>query len=66
MVEKRQVSGRFSEEKLRKRLFALGGVVSASARHGRFRGHDGLKSGLEHQEQKFFAELFLKKATACF
>jgi hypothetical protein len=33
---------------------------------GRFRGHDGLNTGQGHREQKFFAELFFKKATACF
>jgi hypothetical protein len=33
---------------------------------GRFRGHDGRGQCLGHREQKFFAELFYKKATAYF
>jgi hypothetical protein len=33
---------------------------------GRFRGHDGLWDRQKHQGQKFFAELFFKKATAFF
>jgi len=32
----------------------------------RFRGHDGLKTGQGHQEQKFFAALFFKKARCYF
>jgi hypothetical protein len=67
MVEIRQASGRFFEKKLRKKLLLRGGVGPfGEGVDGRFRGHDGLKAGQGHQEQKFFAELFFKKATACF
>jgi hypothetical protein len=48
---KKKVSGRFFEKKLRKKLLSWG--------YGRWR-----RQG--HQERKFFAELFYKKATAYF
>ncbi len=39
--------------------------VPPGAVDGRFRGHDGLKRGQSPREQKSFAELFFRKATAC-
>jgi hypothetical protein len=46
-----KVSGRFFVKKLRKKLLSCG---------------QGLRQRQGHQEQKFFAELFYKKATAYF